>query len=150
MALQSGVFSRFKVDPRFPDRLFVKLFTNWIRKAVSRERAREVLVTEDGDGLTGFVTVEQWREGVSEIGLIAVCDRARGRGVGKSLVYGALRSGIRNGCFDHRVETQLANVPAQKLYEACGYQVLSRKYTYHFWFQGMDSHEKGTKAGDIS
>lgn len=48
LALNSGEFSRFKLDPLFSAELFEKLYTRWITRSVRKEIAWQVLVAKEG------------------------------------------------------------------------------------------------------
>ena len=72
--------------------------------------------------------------GTGRIGLIAVAELERGRGLGRILVSGALRWLGEAGCREVRVATQASNVPAQRLYQALGFRTAEASATYHRWF----------------
>ncbi len=126
LALDSGVLSRFKVDPGFPVGAYEALYTRWIEVSTTRERAWEVLV---GEGETGLLTLEG-----TAIGLVAVAEAARGQGLGTALVQGALTRCAEEGHARCDVVTQEENVAACRLYEQCGFQRVSCQPYFHFWF----------------
>ncbi|MAN85653.1 MAG: hypothetical protein CL555_01900 [Algoriphagus sp.] len=79
LALASGEYSRFKVDPRLDQGEFEKLYQIWITKALQK---REVLVY---GALEGIVTCSVEGE-LGQIGLIAVKASSRGKGIGEKLL----------------------------------------------------------------
>ncbi|MDO9546696.1 MAG: GNAT family N-acetyltransferase [Pelolinea sp.] len=132
LALQSGEFSRFAVDPGFSRENFSSLYKTWMRKSVTGEMADAILVIVQANQIAGMVTVAK-SQGVGSIGLIAVDENFRGKKLGQQLVYDARRWFIKNGCHTAQVVTQGDNLPACNLYEKCGYHRKTTAYFYHFW-----------------
>jgi len=132
LAIQSGVYSRFARDTRFPHEKFIILYKTWIQKSVSGEMADEVLVIIKNNHVAGMVTLAN-KNGVGDIGLIAVDEKFRGRKIGQQLVLDSQRWFIQHGCHTACVVTQEDNVPAYRLYEKCGYQKTKTEFYYHFW-----------------
>ncbi len=132
LALQSGVHSRFRIDPRFPPGAFERLYREWMRRSVGGELARAVLVAGPAGRISGMLTVGE-QGGRGDIGLVAVDQAARGRHVGTSLVRAALRWFVGNGYQSAQVVTQRANAHACRLYRACGFEIEQIRNVYHFW-----------------
>ena len=133
LALQSGVFSRFKVDKHFNNGEFKKLYLKWIEDSINKSIADKVIIYEEhGQNCFGFVTLK-FKNYFSEIGLIAVDENSRGKGIAKKLLNYADQSTLLHGLEQIEVVTQYKNVPAMKLYEKAGYQIVSKKYIYHLW-----------------
>ncbi|HEY4311674.1 MAG TPA: GNAT family N-acetyltransferase [Pirellulales bacterium] len=135
LAISSGVYSRFRVDPCFPHVVFADMYRTWIERSVRHEIADVVLVASDSGcpgGLSGFVTIGR-DHGVAKIGLIAVADQARGRGVGRRLMTAAHRWMRDHGAESAQVVTQLANAPACGLYRRCRYRLSALEHYYHMW-----------------
>ncbi|MEJ5992152.1 GNAT family N-acetyltransferase [Ramlibacter sp. PS3R-8] len=132
LAVQSGKYSRFHVDPRFPDPKFVELYLLWLRKSLTREIADEVLVATEGGAPCGLVTMAQ-SGGCGKIGLVAVDEAYRGRGLGRQLVEAAKGWFAARGVAFADVVTQQDNVAACGLYETCGFRVHQVQFVYHLW-----------------
>lgn len=133
LALQSGVFSRFKVDSNFTHNEFEKLYLRWILDSINKIIADKVIVyKQPGGHCVGFVTIK-FKNDFSEIGLIAVDEQSRGKGIAKSLLTFIDGLTINAGCNRIEVVTQLENLPAINLYEQAGYEIISKKYIYHLW-----------------
>jgi len=132
IAIQSGEYSRFVVDPNITKQKFIDLYTIWINRSLKKEIADEVLVIREHEDIVGVVTLGA-KNGRGDIGLIAVDRRLRGRGYGETLVRASQRYFIKNGYMYGQVVTQQANVAACNLYKKCGYSIESVKYYYHFW-----------------
>ncbi len=124
--------SRFHFDTRFPKDKSDSLYETWIRRSCD-DYADQVLVAEVEERPVGYVTLHLLEQAKGQIGLIGVGERARGKGVAKSLVYASmdwLRS--RNIVLEH-VVTQGRNIAAQRLYQGCGFQTASVQLWYHKW-----------------
>jgi dTDP-4-amino-4,6-dideoxy-D-galactose acyltransferase len=132
LALQAGVFSRFKFDTKIPNIKFEELYRLWIKRSVMREIADIVYVVRHEGVVVGMVTVGE-KNGRADIGLIAVDASIRGKGAGKALVLAAMNWGMRKGFTSAQVVTQGENVPACKFYEKCGFIVDKVENIYHFW-----------------
>jgi len=132
LAVQSGEHSRFAVDPKFPRDKFEKLYTVWINRSVRKEIADEVLVIQQEETIVGFVTIKS-KDGVGEIGLIAVDVSQRRKQYGQRLVQGAMAWCRNQGLFGCCVITQGENKPAGRLYKKCGFEIQKTTYVYHFW-----------------
>ena len=134
LALNSGIYSRYAIDPHIPATYFNELYKQWIRKSISHEFADEVLVSFDGNRIQGMVTVGQKNER-GTIGLIAVNADSRGQRLGEALVYAALHWSVSKGYGASQVVTQGDNAAACRLYEKCGYRVETIEPFYHIWLE---------------
>lgn len=132
LALQSGEYSRFRVDPQFPAELFEKLYTAWIVNSVTREIAWDVLVMRNDAGINGLITLGT-KNGRGDIGLVAVAEHVRGMGIGRQLVRDAERCFAQRGINVAQVVTQGCNAGGCRLYESCGFHVEKTEYVFHFW-----------------
>jgi dTDP-4-amino-4,6-dideoxy-D-galactose acyltransferase len=74
LALQSGIFSRFKVDPGFCNNEYENLYTEWIVKSVDKSFADEILVYYDDNEEKGFISLST-KNSIGSIGLLAVDER---------------------------------------------------------------------------
>jgi len=132
LALRSGEYSRFRFDPKFPRELCDRLFTCWITRSVSKEIAWEVLVIKEQNELLGLVTLGAKGER-ADIGLVAVVEQARRKGIGRALVTDANRHFAKRGYTQVQVVTQRSNLGACCLYESCGYKIDKIENVFHFW-----------------
>lgn len=134
LGIAAGLYSRFHVDPRFPDRLFRALYETWIERCCRRELAATVLaaVPAAGGDPVGVVTVAV-EGGEGQIGLIAVSEAARGRGVGSALMEAAHDAMRARRARRAAVVTQQSNRAACRLYERHGYRLGDCSHYYHFW-----------------
>jgi ribosomal protein S18 acetylase RimI-like enzyme len=72
---------------------------------------------------------------IGNIGLVAVAESHRGRGIGSQLIESAHRWMINRGAATTTVVTQAANAAACRLYKRAGYTVAQAENVYHFWPQ---------------
>ena len=126
LALQSGVYSRFKTDSRLKNQEFEKLYSLWIKKAFEEDK---ILCDQKCNGM---ITLSL-NSSKASIGLFAVAESSRGLGLGAKLIHAAECEAQIQGAKSLRIPTQLANIPACKLYKKLGYQVAETVHIYHFW-----------------
>lgn len=133
LALKSGVYSRFKVDTNFENNEYEKLYTRWIHNSIHGESMIDVLIATNEQEITGFITLQFGRKPSAEIGLVAVHENHRGKGIGKALLEAALWRCSKERLDRLDVVTQKANIPAMSLYETCGFEVIDLRKIYHLW-----------------
>jgi peptide alpha-N-acetyltransferase len=66
------------------------------------------------------------------IGMLAVKEQYRGRGIAKQLVHRAIDRMIKQGAHEIMLETEVINAPAIGLYENMGFIRVKRLYRYYF------------------
>jgi dTDP-4-amino-4,6-dideoxy-D-galactose acyltransferase len=132
LSLQSGIYSRFKTDRNFPTGSFERLYTAWINQSCSKETAFGVLVYGDKNNPDGFVTLTV-KGDAAYIGLIAVDECCRGKGIGKKLIQAAAHMAGLSNFTELKVVTQSFNKEACMLYEKCGFVQESKVEIYHYW-----------------
>ena len=126
--------SRFYYDGHFPQTACDRMYEIWIEKSLSGF-AQAVLVKGAPGQPEGFVTCDTLLpEAIGKIGLVGVNSQARGRGVGQSLVQESLHWFAGQGLKSVQVVTQGRNIPAQRLYQKCGFLTKEVKFWYHYWF----------------
>ena len=133
LTIESGKFSRFRIDPKFKNNEFEKLYKEWISKSCRKEIALEVLVYMVNKELAGFITITKKSKTLSDIGLIAVNPRYQGKGIGSILIKAAEEYSIRNGFTEIQVVTQEFNKNAVKLYLKNNFKLDQRTFVYHYW-----------------
>ncbi|MCF8253586.1 MAG: GNAT family N-acetyltransferase [Bacteroidia bacterium] len=132
LALQSGEFSRFKVDPNFVNHEFENLYAKWIENSFLPEKNTRVFAYQEGNKILGFISIAK-KENKSEISLIAVSSQARGLGIGSKLIEKAFFEAASNGETEITVVTQGQNLQAMSFYLKNKFSVLSKNYIYHIW-----------------
>ncbi|HEX8624844.1 MAG TPA: GNAT family N-acetyltransferase [Allosphingosinicella sp.] len=133
LALESGRFSRFRLDPRIGEARWEELYRLWIRNSLAGRMADAVFVWRRDDAITGFVTVKREASNRARIGLIGVDAAERGAGVGTELVAAARRWAAGEKLNDLWVATQRANRAACLFYTSRGFTLTSETDIYHLW-----------------
>lgn len=132
LAIQAGLYSRFRLDPRIPEHCFKELYRLWIQKSVSGELAEKVFVVRDAGKIVGMTTVGE-KDGRGDIGLLAVDNSMRGKSLGGKMVLAAQKWALGRGFQVAQVVTQGDNLPACRFYEKSGYHVDKVEHIHHFW-----------------
>ena len=138
LAISAGAYSRFHVDSNFSREKFEAMYRRWIERSVTGEMADAVLVAPinregaDQGRLGGMISLSE-SAGVASIGLIAVASEVRGTGIGSALMQAAHVWMQHRHAREARVITQLANLPACRLYERAGYRLSLVQHFFHFW-----------------
>jgi dTDP-4-amino-4,6-dideoxy-D-galactose acyltransferase len=138
LALQSGEYSRFRLDKHFSPDVFPRLYQQWLYNSLAHQLAREVLVftTISESGLSrktlGLLTLGL-KNGRADIGLLAVDERTRGQRIGQQLVTVAKQRTAEWGLSELQVVTQLDNATACGFYRRCGFCESQVEHIYHLW-----------------
>jgi ribosomal protein S18 acetylase RimI-like enzyme len=134
LARKSYTDSRFYQDPRIPRDKADELFDLWTQR-LARESPAGLLVAETAGRVAGYVACDASPadERTGRIVLIAVEEAARGQGLGRELVESAIAWAAARGLARMEVVTQGRNVPAQRLYQRCGFVTRSVQLQYHKW-----------------
>ena len=127
LAAREYTVSRFHLDPEIADDVARSIKREWVDNYFKGARGDRMLVAEHDGEVTGFQLVLDTPE-AAVIDLIAVAAAARGRGIGSSLVCSLAESSP-----DRPVQagTQVANLPALRLYERLGFAVARTDYVLH-------------------
>lgn len=124
--------TRFFFDPRFSPEQAESLYDRWIENSV-KGYAQAVLVSRAAGQPTGYVTCHL-KDSTGTIGLIAVDSAHRAHGQGRALVTAALSWFKQQGATTVQVATSFRNLPAQRLYQRCGFVSASTQLIYHKWY----------------
>ncbi len=124
--------TRFYYDGNFPMRRCDELYETWIEKSY-RGWAENVLVAAKQGEIEGYISCHVRTAVIGQIGLVGVAEKAQARGVGTELVAKALRWFSEQGIEVVSVVTQGRNVPAQRLYQKCGFATRSVELWFHRW-----------------
>jgi len=125
--------SRFYYDAHFPNARCDVLYETWIEKSC-QGYAEAVMVAEVQGQPVGYVSCHLLAEEIGKIGLVGVNQDAQGRGLGKSMITASLSWFHEHGVRLVRIVTQGRNIPAQRLYQKCGFLTSSVHLFYHKWY----------------
>ncbi len=130
IAYSTYSIDRFHSDGSIPKERSDELHRVWVRNSVLGKAADGVVVAEDENGLLGYVTCKLAHDTKDVMGdlvgtvvLVGVSRKARGKKIGKAMSIAAMKWFKEQGCAVADVGTQLANIPASRLYESCGYRI---------------------------
>lgn len=132
LSIQSGEYSRFKIDHNFKNNEFTKLYKEWIKKSLNGEIACDVFAFEENNRILGLITlnIEKF---FGTIGLIAVDKKFQGKKIGSSLLESAVMYFKKKSLQELQVTTQMNNISACGFYENFGFKKSNITYIYHFW-----------------
>lgn len=133
LALESGAYSRFKIDSNFRHNEYEKLYKEWIIKCVNKVLAFEILVSINNDEILGFITLSEKTEKTADIGLVAVHKNARGMGIGTDLIRKTIQKAASRNFTTIQVVTQADNRPAVSLYTKNNFLLKEKTNIYHYW-----------------
>lgn len=133
LALDSGVYSRFRLDKQLPSESYERLYKCWIEQSTNGQMADKVFVHRSNDMIDGMITLKIDAD-EAHIGLVAVGGDARGKGIGSQLIK-AIESYLLANTDVRvlKVVTQWDNISARRLYEKNGFVVESKTNIYHWW-----------------
>ncbi|MGH7829503.1 MAG: GNAT family N-acetyltransferase [Candidatus Binatia bacterium] len=125
--------SRFYHDPNFLRERCDALYQRWIENSCERN-SNQVWVAHQEERVVGFGTCERLSSGQGNIGLFAVQEGYKDRGIASGLMSASLAWFKKHGFERVSVVTQGRNVPAQRFYQKFGFRRISQKLWYHKWF----------------
>jgi dTDP-4-amino-4,6-dideoxy-D-galactose acyltransferase len=131
LALESGKYSRFKIDDRLAHK-FAAMYESWMVNSLNKSIADETLVALMNGQIAGMVTLKKFA-GVGKIGIIAVHPDFQGKKIGKALLTATDHWYMNHGISEAEVVTQKENTIACSFYEKNGYQIHKIEYIYHLW-----------------
>lgn len=132
LALASGEYSRFKVDPNFPSHSYERLYTCWIEQSIQHNIATEVFCYMADGCPRGLITLKR-HNNTGDIGLVSTDLEYRGQGIGRSMLEFVKHFMYTKGCYELNVVTQYDNKAACHLYEKSGFAVKSCTNIWHWW-----------------
>jgi dTDP-4-amino-4,6-dideoxy-D-galactose acyltransferase len=142
IAARSFRYTRFHLDPAIGQGRANEIKRQWARNACDG-RASAVYVARERGHIVGFLAVmESTAAGHRDaiIDLIAVDAGSQSRGAGRALSRRFIDI-WRSRSDRLRVGTQVANIPAMRLYESLGFRVAASSYVLH-------AHVKGGKIAE--
>jgi ribosomal protein S18 acetylase RimI-like enzyme len=125
--------SRFFFDPNFDAARCSDLYETWIERS-TQGWANATLVTGSPGQPSGYLTCHLNPSGTGSIGLVAVAQQHRGKGLGRQLADASLNYFRQSGMERASVVTQGRNIDSQRLYQKCGFRTQSQLLWFHRWF----------------
>ncbi len=134
--------NRFNSDPLFSVDQIGTMYSIWGLKSVSGEMADKVLVYDDGNGPSGFITINLPDSfdtiaglNLGSIPLNAVVPHRHGMGIYSALVQGALLELKRNSIDWVDIRTQLPNTAVHKTWQKLGANPVLSYHTLRHYAQ---------------
>jgi dTDP-4-amino-4,6-dideoxy-D-galactose acyltransferase len=126
--------SRFYLDKRFGPASAQRLYEAWVKKLLmdTRPSTKVFVVTVRGE-VAGYIGASA-KGTVVHIELVVTAPQFRRRALGRFLMSKCLGAYQKDGYNRFRVVTQGSNIPAQRLYQSCGFRVIAAHLDYHKWF----------------
>ena len=155
LAIESGTWSRFKIDTNIAKPGFEGMFTAWITNSINKSIADETFVALDKDTSEeiGFITLKKKGSTVS-IGLLATSAQHRRKGVASMLLsrgaLWAIEQSADPASLTYSVVTQGANEAALACYERFGFAKTTEQDLYHIWLpEHLDEPKRRADHGII-
>lgn len=137
IARPSFMHDRFHDDPAIPRERADDVYEAWARNACRSTAADAVVVERSAAGIDGFVTVSEVDTGemglrLGRVGLVVTNGPMRGRGVASRVMRGTLTWAAERGLDLLEVGTQIANVPAMRLYISLGFAPVASHLSFRY------------------
>ncbi len=135
IAGRSYVMSRYYYDGHFSKEMLERFYSDWLEGTFRSPQGKVFVAHRDGKPV-GYVSGEvDSAAGHGRIILVGVDEASSGDGTGRRLVDAMLGWMQGRGSYTVEVVTQGRNIPAQRLYQKCGFKIVSAHIWYHKWFQ---------------
>jgi dTDP-4-amino-4,6-dideoxy-D-galactose acyltransferase len=124
-------YDRFHVDSALSQETADRINATWVDNCCRGQMADVVFVAEENHEVLGFVTCKiNPKTHVGVIGMVATHASARRRGVARAITSACINWFHENGAFRIEVGTQLANLPATRLYQTMGFRSIAVSLTF--------------------
>jgi len=123
LVVQLSKNSRFASDV-FPKGLAKKVYIKWLENSLNKKASDRnyLLVDNKKEKIIGITTVKTFANHTSEIGLMVVDSKYRGRGLGRYLLSKALRDLSKSGINSMSLKTEVLNIRALNFYISLGFK----------------------------
>lgn len=131
LELAGSVFNnvtRYYHDPIIPKDKADLIYKKWITNTMHGTFGDHILVWEEKKTILGLATLDK----KGQIPLVGVSQNARGRGIGRELMYATLNQFRDWGITKIITETQMTNIPALSLYQSCGFIIVDSHLTFRW------------------
>lgn len=126
--------SRFFRDENFGVSATRKSYREWLKRLIEDATGAKVFVADFDGEVAGYIASGLEKDGTVHIELVFIDEKFRGRSLGRSLLAHVLAEYEKGGHTDFLVITQSSNIPAQRLYQSCGFRITNMEFDYHKWF----------------
>lgn len=105
-----------------------RYYTSWIENSVNGEAEDSVLVWDEQGQILGYVTLQK----KGQIPLIGVSEKARGKGIARSLLNASFARFRKWGVDTVNIDTQMGNIPALRAYQGVGFKIVDSHLTFRW------------------
>jgi len=105
LALESGKYSKFRIDKKFPIGSFERLYKKWVENSLNQSFGNIVYIYELNNDIVGLLTFKDEKE-IGTISIISVDKNLRGKGIGSDLIKTAFYYYVEKNIFTITVSTQ--------------------------------------------
>jgi ribosomal protein S18 acetylase RimI-like enzyme len=135
IAFDAFIFDRFHADHSIPKVAADRVYSAWLKNSY---KSGGVFVAKSDGKIAGFIahrikTISYLDRKIGIIDLVATNNVFRNQGVAKSLVNASLDYFRNQGACIAEVGTQAANLPAVKLYQSCGFRIITSSISLRKW-----------------
>jgi ribosomal protein S18 acetylase RimI-like enzyme len=142
LARSTFIYDRFHSDPFITQEVADNLHATWMKNSLAGTAADAVIMAEDDRGPMGFLTCKLQNSLKGTLGkligtivLVGTAKAARGRGVAREMTSFALAWFKQQGADMVEVGTQLRNIPASRLYQSCGFNLVNSSISVSKFFE---------------
>lgn len=132
LAFLSGKYSRFNMDPNISSQRFRELYVQWINNTMNKSFNDYCWVYKQENQIVAMLTFRNVNN-YSQIGLIAVDEKFKGKGIGSKLLQNAENYCLNNNIYELRIPTQQENISACNFYRKNGYEIIDASIIKHAW-----------------
>jgi dTDP-4-amino-4,6-dideoxy-D-galactose acyltransferase len=126
----SFIYSRFHLDPLFPNALANKIKANWVSNYFDGKRGDHMVVALIKNKVVGFLQILKPKSDEFVIDLIGVSKEQQRKGIAQKMINFAIDNS--KGVEYIIVGTQIGNIPSIKFYQKMGFFMVNAKYVFHF------------------
>lgn len=132
LGLQTGIYSRFYIDSRFPKGSYEKLYKYWIVNSANKQIADKFFVYKIKSKIIGYVAVKDIKNSL-DITLIAVDKYYRSKGIGKMLLEYLIEYANEHNYNEVSISTHYENTPMIKFLKKYNFKLKEKTSIIHFW-----------------
>ncbi len=131
LALIAGKYSRFSLDPMFPEGTTNSMYKAWLSQAMENS-THKIAIYKEEEQLKGFIQYQILEDSIRII-FISVKKAYQNQGIASALLDFVNGKALDLKKKTIEVITQNLNEEAKRLYIKKGFTIASKPYIYHVW-----------------
>lgn len=120
--------TRYYHDPIIPKDKADLIYKKWITNTLHGTFGDAILMWEEKNKILGFITLDK----KGQIPFVGVSKEARGKGIGRSLLYASFARFKKWGVDTLNIDTQMGNIPALRAYQGVGFKIVNSHLTFRW------------------